>query len=170
LGGNGVARDGGTFTRVIDIRERYLAAVTEGHRLSRPMRVAVACGNGTAGAFGPEALRRIGAEAIEVDCTLDYTFPNYNPNTEDMTMLHAMADAVRAHGAEIAIGFDGDGDRCGVVDDKGEEIFADKVGVLLARDLSARMPNARFVVDVKSTGLFETDPVLGKRGVITDYW
>ena len=170
LGGNGVAHDGGTFSRIIDIRERYLKAVTEAHRLSRPMRVAVACGNGTAGAFGPEALRRIGADVIEIDCTLDYTFPNYNPNTEDMTMLHAMAEAVHAHKAEICIGFDGDGDRCGVVDDRGEEIFADKVGVLLARDLSARMPGAKFVVDVKSTGLFETDPVLKQRDVVTDYW
>jgi phosphomannomutase/phosphoglucomutase len=170
LGGKGVARGGGSVSRVHDIRERYLAAITEGHRLSRPMRVAVACGNGTAGAFGPEALRRVGAEVIEVNCTLDYTFPNYNPNTEDMTMLHAMADAVGTHRADLCIGFDGDGDRCGVVDDKGKEIFADKVGVLLARDLSARVPGAKFVVDVKSTGLFETDPILKERGVVTDYW
>ena len=170
LGGEGVTKPGGSFSRVHDIRERYIDAITEGHRLSRPMRVAVACGNGTAGAFGPEALRRIGAEVIEVDCGLDFNFPNYNPNTEDMQMLHAMADAVRAHKADICIGFDGDGDRCGVVDNKGEEIFADKVGVLLARDLSARQPNAKFVVDVKSTGLFETDPVLKERGVVTDYW
>jgi phosphomannomutase/phosphoglucomutase len=170
LGGKSVARGGGSLRHVNDIRERYLAAVTEGHHLTRPMRVAVACGNGTAGAFGPEALRRIGAEVIEIDCTLDYTFPNYNPNTEDMTMLHVMAEAVRAHKADLAIGFDGDGDRCGVVDDQGAEIFADKVGVLLARDLSARVPDAKFVVDVKSTGLFETDPILKERGVVTDYW
>ncbi|HEX3431260.1 MAG TPA: phosphomannomutase/phosphoglucomutase [Rhizomicrobium sp.] len=170
LGGKGRPRDGGRLSRVDDTRQRYLAAITESHRLSRPMRVAVACGNGTAGAFGPEALRRIGAEVIEIDCTLDYTFPHYNPNTEDMTMLHAMAEAVRAHDAELCIGFDGDGDRCGVVDDKGEEIFADKVGVLLARDLSARVPGAKFVVDVKSTGLFETDPVLKQRGAVADYW
>ena len=170
LGGKGEARPGGSLSHLGNIRERYLDAITEGHRLSRPMRVAVACGNGTAGAFGPEALRRIGAEVIEVDCTLDYSFPNYNPNTEDMKMLHRMAEAVRAHDAEICIGFDGDGDRCGVVDDKGREIFADKVGVLLARDLSAQFSDAKFVVDVKSTGLFETDPVLIARGVVTDYW
>ena len=170
LGGKGISRSGGTFSRIHDIRERYLDAVTRGHRLSRPMKVAVACGNGTAGAFGPEALRRIGAEVIEVDCALDYNFPRYNPNTEDMHMLHAMADAVRANDADLSIGFDGDGDRCGVVDDKGQEIFADKVGVLLARDLSARFPRAKFVADVKSTGLFETDPVLRKYGAVTDYW
>jgi phosphomannomutase / phosphoglucomutase len=170
LGGKGEARPGGSFERVSDIRERYLAAITKDHKLSRPIRVAVACGNGTAGVFGPEALRRIGADVIEVDCNLDYTFPRYNPNTEDMQMLHAMADAVRKYNAELSIGFDGDGDRCGVVDDRGEEIFADKVGVLLARDLSERFPHAKFVVDVKSTGLFETDPVLKARGAMTDYW
>ncbi len=170
LGGKGAPRAGGSIECVSGIRERYLQAITKDHRLSRPIKVAVACGNGTAGVFGPEALRRIGAEVIEVDCNLDYTFPHYNPNTEDMQMLHAMADAVRKYDAELSIGFDGDGDRCGVVDDRGEEIFADKVGVLLARDLSERFPRAKFVVDVKSTGLFETDPVLKSRGVVTDYW
>jgi phosphomannomutase/phosphoglucomutase len=77
---------------------------------------------------------------------------------------------VRASGADLCLGFDGDGDRCGVVDDTGREIFADKIGVLLARDLSSRHKNAQFVVDVKSTGLYLTDPVLQERGVRTDYW
>jgi phosphomannomutase/phosphoglucomutase len=85
-------------------------------------------------------------------------------------MLHAMRHAVREHGADLALGFDGDGDRCGVVDDEGEEIFADKIGVLIARDLSALHKNAQFVVDVKSTGLFLTDPVLLKNGAKTVYW
>ncbi|HEY8697838.1 MAG TPA: phosphomannomutase/phosphoglucomutase [Rhizomicrobium sp.] len=170
LGGEGKPRAGGRYMRVENFREQYLEAVTEGHKLSRPIKVVVACGNGTACIVGPQALARIGAEVIPMDAELDYTFPKYNPNTEDMKMLHAMADAVRANGAELALGFDGDGDRCGVVDDKGEEIFADKIGVLLARDLSARHAGAKFVVDVKSTGLFETDPVLKQRGVVTDYW
>ncbi|MEM8987732.1 MAG: phosphomannomutase/phosphoglucomutase, partial [Pseudomonadota bacterium] len=104
------------------------------------------------------------------DAELDHTFPKYNPNPEDMEMLHAMRDAVAAHGADLALGFDGDGDRCGVVDDEGEEIFADKVGVMLARDLSSVHDKAKFVVDVKSTGLFMTDPVLLKNGAETEYW
>jgi phosphomannomutase/phosphoglucomutase len=170
LGGEGKPRPGGRYSSVQNFREQYLEAVTKGHRLSRPIKVVVACGNGTAGIVGPQALARIGAEVIPMDAELDYTFPKYNPNTEDMKMLHAMAEAVRANGAELALGFDGDGDRCGVVDDRGEEIFADKIGVLLARDLSAQHKAARFVVDVKSTGLFETDPVLKERGVTTDYW
>src|SRR5579871_3041713 len=170
LGGEGKARPGGLYRRVENFRAAYLDELARGHKLSRPIRVAVACGNGTAGLFAPDALRRIGADVVEVDCNADYTFPNYNPNTEDLHMLHAMAKALRANGAEIALGFDADGDRCGVVDDTGEEIFADKVGVLLARDLSARHANAKFVVDVKSTGIFETDPVLKKNGVTVDYW
>src|SRR6185369_16849835 len=160
LGGEGKARTGGAYVHVPDFRAIYLDALTKGHKLSRPIRVVAACGNGTAGAFAPEALRRIGAEVIEMDTTLDYTFPKYNPNPEDMKMLHAMSAAVKAHGADLCLGFDGDGDRCGVVDDLGHEIFADKVGVLVARDLSARYKNAKFVVDVKSTGIYEIDPVL----------
>ena len=105
-----------------------------------------------------------------MECDLDYTFPHYNPNPESMKMLHAMADAVREHGADVALGFDGDGDRCGVVDNEGEEIFADKVGVMLARDLSAVHSNKQFVVDVKSTGLYHTDPVLQANGAKTDYY
>jgi phosphomannomutase/phosphoglucomutase len=170
LGGEGKPRSGGSYVRADNFLERYLAAVTKGHKLSRPIKVIAACGNGTAGIVAPEALRRIGAEVVPMDTDLDYTFPKYNPNPEDLEMLHAMAAAVREKGADICLGFDGDGDRCGVVDDKGDEIFADKIGVLVARDLSSRQPNAKFVVDVKSTGLFETDPVLKKNGAVTDYW
>ena len=102
--------------------------------------------------------------------TLDYTFPHYNPNPEAMEMLHDMSASVKASGADFALGFDGDGDRCGVVDDEGEEIFADKMGVIMARDLSGIYPNSTFVADVKSTGLFASDPVLRANGVTADYW
>ncbi len=164
LNAQSVARSGGSYDYVDGVREAYLADVAEGVTLSRPIKVVAACGNGTAGAFAPELLRRIGAEVIPVECDLDYTFPNYNPNPESMKMLHAMRDAVLEHGAEVALGFDGDGDN------EGEEIFADKVGVMLARDLSAIHPNAQFVADVKSTGLFNTDPVLKANGAKTDYY
>ncbi len=169
LGGEGQARGGGTLTRVEDFRERYLEEISK-VKLSRPIRVVAACGNGTAGAFAPEALRRMGAEVIEMDADLDYTFPKYNPNPEDHAMLVQMAARVRETGAELALGFDGDGDRCGVVDDTGEEIFADKIGLMLARDLSKLHPNSTFVVDVKSTGLYKTDEVLKANGAETIYW
>src|SRR6266478_2328546 len=139
-------------------------------KLKRRLKVVCACGNGTAGAFAPQVLAAVGCEVVPLDCELDHTFPKYNPNTEDMKMLHAMRDEVLRVKADVALGFDGDGDRCGVVDNEGEEIFADKVGVMLARDISAQHKGATFVADVKSTGLFMTDPVLRENGVKVDYW
>ena len=155
---------GGKVTRVEGMAERYIADAASRVFVKRPLSVIAACGNGTAGAFAPEALRRMGcAVVIEMDCQLDYTFPKYNPNPEDKVMLHAMAEAVKRSGADIAFGFDGDGDRCGVVDDEGEEIFADKIGLMLARDLAPAHPGATFVVDVKSTGPLRHRPDLGRQ-------
>ncbi|GIU66793.1 phosphomannomutase/phosphoglucomutase [Candidatus Phycosocius spiralis] len=163
-------RVGGSLTRIDGMRERYIADIVDDFKLSRPIKVVVACGNGAAGAYAPEALRAMGADVVEMDCTLDWTFPKYNPNPEDELMLKAMASTVLNSGAELALGFDGDGDRCGVVDDQGEEIFADKIGLLLARDLSSSHKNATFVVDVKSTGAYKIDPVLKANGARVDYW
>jgi phosphomannomutase / phosphoglucomutase len=115
-------------------------------------------------------LEALGCEVIPMDTTLDHSFPRYNPNPEDMEMLHAMAGAVKANGADLALGFDGDGDRCGVVDNEGHEIFADKIGVMLARDLTHVHGPSQFVVDVKSTGLYSADPELKRLGATTDYW
>src|SRR5579871_2926098 len=170
LNGRFKMRDGGGYAFVENFPARYLADLTARPKLKRRLKVVCACGNGTAGAFAPQALEKIGCEVVPLDCDLDHTFPKYNPNTEDLKMLHAMRDAVLASKADLALGFDGDGDRCGVVDNEGEEIFADKVGVMLARDMSSKLPGALFVADVKSTGLFATDPVLLKHGAKTDYW
>ncbi len=171
LGGAFKERPGGKLTRVDGVMDRYIADAAARVSLSRPLKVVAACGNGTAGAFAPKALRAMGvADLIEMDCDLDWTFPKYNPNPEDHIMLQAMAKTVRETGADLALGFDGDGDRCGVVDDTGEEIFADKIGLMLARDLAPLHPGATFIVDVKSTGLYATDPVLAANGCTTIYW
>src|SRR5471030_95398 len=161
---------GGSYHFVENFPARYIADLTKRPKLKRKLKVVCACGNGTAGAFSPRVLEAIGCEVVPLDCELDHTFPNYNPNTEDMKMLHAMRDEVLRTKADVALGFDGDGDRCGVVDNEGEEIFADKVGVMLARDMSSQHKSATFVVDVKSTRLFLTDPVLKANSVKVDYW
>ena len=163
-------RGGGAYAFVENFPARYIADLTDRPKLKRRLKVVCACGNGTAGAFAPRVLSAVGCDVAPLDCELDHTFPKYNPNTEDMKMLHAMRDEVLRVRADVALGFDGDGDRCGVVDNEGEEIFADKVGVMLARDISAQHKGAIFVVDVKSTGLFMTDPVLRANGAKTDYW
>lgn len=170
LGGAGVERPGGRVVRERGVGEAYLDDLAGGIRLSRPLKVVCACGNGAAAAFAPALLERIGAEVVPLHAELDYTFPHYNPNPEAMEMLHDMARAVKESGADLALGFDGDGDRCGVVDDRGEELFADKMGVLLARDWAKTHAPAHFVADVKSTGLFATDPELIEAGATTEYW
>lgn len=170
LNGETVARDGGKYEFVEGVKEAYIDDLVGDFRMSRKLRVVCATGNGTASAFAPEVLERIGVEVIPSHNGLDYTFPHYNPNPEAMEMLHDMAASVKESGADLALGFDGDGDRCGVVDNDGEEIFADKVGVIMARDLSKIHPNSTFVADVKSTGLFASDPELQKYGAKADYW
>lgn len=170
LGGEWKLKPGGEYTFVEDFADRYVEALTERKPFERKIRAVVACGNGTAGAFGPRILEKLGVDVVPMDIELDYNFPNYNPNPEDLNMLHAMADRVKESGADVALGFDGDGDRCGVVDNEGQEIFADKVGVMLARDIASVHDNRQFVVDVKSTGLFLTDPLLNELGAKTDYY
>jgi phosphomannomutase/phosphoglucomutase len=170
LNGDWEEAAGGSYEFIDGVKEAYLDDLVGDFKMSRPLKVVCATGNGTASAFAPELFRRMGVEVVESHNELDYTFPNYNPNPEAMEMLHDMSASVKASGADMALGFDGDGDRCGVVDDEGEEIFADKVGVIMARDLSKLYPNSTFVADVKSTGLFASDPELQKNGVTADYW
>jgi len=170
LTGTGQERAGGTLAVVDGMADTYIKDLIDRPKIKRRLKVVAACGNGTAGAFAPQVLQGVGAEVVPLNCDLDYTFPNHNPNPEDMKMLSALSDKVKETGADVGLAFDGDGDRCGVVDNEGNEIFADKVGVMLARDLSALHGQAQFVVDVKSTGLFLTDPVLIGNGARTDYW
>ncbi len=170
LNGEGITREGGKYEFVEGVKEAYLDDLCGDFKMTRKLRIVCATGNGTASAFAPEVLERIGVEVIPSHNELDYTFPHYNPNPEAMEMLHDMAASVKDSGADLALGFDGDGDRCGVVDNEGEEIFADKVGVIMARDLSKIYPNSTFVADVKSTGLFASDPELLKNGAKADYW
>jgi phosphomannomutase/phosphoglucomutase len=170
LSGSGKPHPGGSYEFVEGVQEAYLDDLVGDYKMTRELKVVCATGNGTACAFAPELFRRLGVEVVESHNTLDYTFPHYNPNPEAMEMLHDMSASVKASSADFALGFDGDGDRCGVVDDEGEEIFADKVGVIMARDLSKLYPNSTFVADVKSTGLFASDPELIANGVTADYW
>ena len=170
LEGRGQARLGGAYEFVHGVREAYLDDLVGDFKMSRKLKVVCATGNGTAAAFAPELFRRMGVEVVPSHNELDYTFPHYNPNPEAMEMLHDMSASVRASGADFALGFDGDGDRCGVVDDEGAEIFADKVGVIMARDFAKLYPGSTFVADVKSTGLFASDPELLAHGAKADYW
>ncbi len=160
----------GTYTPFDNVIEHYMADALSHGPVQRPIRVVLAAGNGTAGHFVPQILRGMGCEVIELDCTADWDFKKHNPNPEDLSFLHAMSKTVIEQKAAIGIGIDGDGDRIGVVDDKGREIFSDKLGLLLARWIFPRYPNRSVVMDVKSTGLFYTDPVLRDAGTTVVTW
>ena len=160
----------GNEKKIKNFKSIYINDLISKNKINKKIKAVVACGNGTAGVFAPEILRGIGCEVIELDCKLDWTFPKYNPNPEDLKMLHEIAKTVKEHKADIGFGFDGDGDRVGVIDDNGEEIFSDKIGLLIARNLSARHKGSKFVVDVKSTSLYENDKVLLENQCETIYW
>ena len=157
--------------KIIDgFKNVYKNDLINKNRIKKKIKAVVACGNGTAGIFAPDILRGIGCEVIEMDCELDWTFPKYNPNPEDLEMLHAISKSVKDNKADIGFGFDGDGDRVGVIDNKGNEIFSDKIGLLIARNLSKDHKNSKFVVDVKSTGLYSKDEILKQNNCKTIYW
>ena len=160
----------GNEKEIKGFKEVYIKDLIDKNKINKKIKAVVACGNGTAGIFAPTILRGIGCKVIELDCKLDWTFPKYNPNPEDLQMLHAISTAVKDSNADIGFGFDGDGDRVGVIDNKGNEIFSDKIGLLIARNLSQVHKNSKFIVDVKSTGLYINDKELQKNKCETIYW
>ena len=160
----------GKIKKIKNFKQIYIEDLIKKNKISKKIKAVVACGNGTAGIFAPQILKGIGCEVIELDCNLDWTFPKYNPNPEDLNMLNAISKKVKENNADIGFGFDGDGDRCGVIDNDGKEIFSDKIGLLIARNLSDKYKNSKFVVDVKSTGLYSKDKVLQDNKCKTIYW
>jgi len=160
----------GKESKIKNFDKVYKNDLISRNKINKKIKAVVACGNGTAGIFAPDILKGIGCEVIEVDCNLDWSFPKYNPNPEDLKMLHSISKAVKENNADIGFGFDGDGDRVGVIDNDGNEIFSDKIGLLIARNLSMSHKNSKFVIDVKSTGLFSNDQILKNNNCETIYW
>ena len=159
----------GSYKEIKGFKDIYINNLTK-HKIKKKLKVVVACGNGTAGVFAPKVLKGIGCEIIELDCNLDYNFPKYNPNPEDLKMLNAISKSVKENKADVGFGFDGDGDRVGVIDNNGKEIYSDKIGLLIARNLAPNHKNEKFIVDVKSTSLFEKDKILLENNCKTIYW
>ena len=160
----------GKEKQINNFQKIYKDFLINNNKINKKIKAVVACGNGTAGIFAPDILRGIGCEVFELDCNLDFTFPKYNPNPEDLEMLHSISKSVKENNADIGFGFDGDGDRVGVIDNNGNEIFSDKIGLLIARNLSEKYQGSKFVVDVKSTGLYAKDEKLIKNNCETMYW
>jgi phosphomannomutase/phosphoglucomutase len=163
-------RGQGAITRR-DPREEYFGAITSRARMQRPLTVVVDAGNGIAGSFAPELLRRLGCQVVELYCESDGSFPNHLPDPEMEENTRDLAAKVVEVGADVGIAYDGDADRVGVIDERGRRHEADLVLALLARDLLERHPGGEIVFDVKSSQVLIDDvrahggrPVMWKTG------
>jgi phosphomannomutase/phosphoglucomutase len=135
--------------RQVDLSDRYLARITSDVRLSRPMKIAIDCGNGVAGALAPRLFRALGCEVIELFCDVDGNFPNHHPDPAHPENLQDLIRCLRETDAELGIAFDGDGDRLGVVTKAGRIIYPDRQLMLFAADVLSRNPGAEIIYDVK---------------------
>ena len=154
-----------------DIGGAYIERIVGDVKLARPIRIAVDCGNGVAGAFAPELYRRLGCSVRELFCEVDGTFPNHHPDPSQPANLKDLIDALARSNEELGLAFDGDGDRLGVVTRAGTIIYPDRQLMLFAADVLSRNPGAQVIFDVKSTrNLFDWirrhggEPVLWKTG------
>jgi len=138
----------GTLARE-DVVEAYISTIASRIRLERPLKVVVDAGNGTTSEIGPKLLRELGAEVVPLYCEVDGSFPNHLPDPTIPEYLEDLRKEVLKTGADLGIGWDGDGDRIGVLDDEGEIIWGDRLLALYARDVLERLPGSTIVFDVK---------------------
>ena len=138
-------------TRQLSLQARYLERIVSDLKLARPMKIAIDCGNGVAGAVAPELYRRLGCEVTELFCEVDGTFPNHHPDPAHPENLQDLIRCLRETDAEIGLAFDGDGDRLGVVTKRGSIIFPDRQLMVFAQDVLSRNPGAQVIYDVKCT-------------------
>ncbi len=141
----------GSYTQH-DIRDAYYSRITSDIKLLRPMRVAVDCGNGVAGAYVAQLYRNLGCEVVELFCVVDGHFPNHHPDPSRPENMEDLKRILRESDCEIGLAFDGDGDRLGVVSKSGNIIYADRLLMLFAADVLSRQAGAEIIFDIKSTG------------------
>ena len=147
----GDLRRGAGGARNADIAAAYLERIVGDLRLARPMKIAIDCGNGVAGAYAPELFRRLGCTVTELFCEVDGNFPNHHPDPSQPKNLQDLIRCLATSDNELGLAFDGDGDRLGVITRDGTIIYPDRQLMLFAADVLARNPGATVIYDVKST-------------------
>jgi phosphomannomutase/phosphoglucomutase len=151
------------------VLDRYREAIVSRHRLARPVRVVVDCGNGVGSLVAVSTLRALGAEVIPLFCDSDGTFPNHHPDPTVPANLVDLQVEVRRSGAELGIAFDGDADRIGAVDEDGRVLFGDQLLVVFGRDAVRRFgPGVRVIFDVKCSDLLPQ--ALRAAGAVPEMW
>lgn len=135
--------------RELDLIGEYIERITSDVKLSRPLKIAIDCGNGVAGAVAPQLFRAMGCEVTELFCDVDGRFPNHHPDPADPHNLQDLIHCLANSDCEIGLAFDGDGDRLGVVTKSGQIIWPDRQLILFARDVLERCPGETIIYDVK---------------------
>jgi phosphomannomutase/phosphoglucomutase len=143
--------DGNGSESNYDIEPDYMAHIASDITLVRPMKIAVDCGNGVAGAFAKKLYEALGCGVEELFCEVDGHFPNHHPDPTVLENLNDLINALKNGSAEIGLAFDGDGDRLGVVTKEGNIIYPDRQLLLFAEDVLKHQPGATIIYDVKST-------------------
>ncbi|MBA2413864.1 MAG: phosphomannomutase/phosphoglucomutase [Burkholderiaceae bacterium] len=151
-----------------DVMPAYLNAIVIDVKLARPMKIAIDCGNGVAGAVAPQLYRSLGCDVIELFCDVDGTFPNHHPDPAHPENLQDLIRCLRETDAEIGLAFDGDGDRLGVVTKDGQIIYPDRQLMLFAADVLIHHPGGEIIFDVKCTRLLA--PWIRKHGGRPTMW
>jgi len=162
-----VATGAGTYA-THDIGPAYLDRIAGDVKLARPMKIAVDCGNGVAGAFAPALFRRMGCDVVELFCDVDGHFPNHHPDPSQPANLADLKHRLEQGDCELGFAFDGDGDRLGVVTRNGHIIYPDRQLMLFAADVLARAPGATIIYDVKSTRNLK--PWIARHGGVPLLW
>jgi phosphomannomutase/phosphoglucomutase len=134
-----------------NVTKEYLDRILGDVKLARPMKIAIDCGNGVAGALAPALFKGLGCEVTELFTEVDGTFPNHHPDPAHPENLHDLIRCLRETDCEIGLAFDGDGDRLGVVTKSGQIIWPDRQLMLYAQDVLAHRPGGQIIYDVKCT-------------------
>ncbi|MBA3774601.1 MAG: phosphomannomutase/phosphoglucomutase [Ramlibacter sp.] len=137
--------------RNVNLLAPYRDRIVQDVKLARPMKVVVDSGNGIAGASAPGIFRALGCEVVELYSEVDGNFPNHHPDPSKPENLRDLIAAIDAHGAELGLAFDGDGDRLGIVTRGGNNIYPDRQMMLFAQDVLTRVPGGTILFDVKCT-------------------
>ncbi len=134
-----------------DLQADYVARICSDVQIGRELKVVIDCGNGVAGKVAPVLLQVLGCEVVELNCEVDGTFPNHHPDPSQPENLRQLIAAVREHRADVGLAFDGDGDRIGVIDARGNVIWPDRLLMLFARHVLRQQPGGEIIYDVKSS-------------------
>lgn len=163
-----VTGESGGKLELLDVTEEYIKTITSLIKLGpKELKVVVDCGNGTAGYIAPMALRALGCEVVELYCDSDPTFPHHHPDPVNVDNCQDLIRVVKEEQADLGIGFDGDGDRLGVVAPDGDIIWGDTLMILFWREILAKQPGLDCIVEVKcSQALVDEIERLGGRPMI----